>query len=109
MNRTTSAVMYVRNSGEPLIFHNYSAERPLPAGIFACKELTVIENGTFHEVDFSAQSDATTPAKPSEDSSGSLTQRLAQLLLAMSQQMSGIKLQNSAALTGRSGAIRSLP
>src|SRR5207302_596500 len=28
-NRTTSAVMYVRNSGEPLIIHNYSADRPL--------------------------------------------------------------------------------
>ena len=33
-NRTTSAVMYVRNSGEPLIVHNYSADRPLPAGLF---------------------------------------------------------------------------
>ena len=29
-NRTTSAVMYVRNGGEPVIIHNHWAERPLP-------------------------------------------------------------------------------
>lgn len=38
-NRTTSAVLYVRNNAEPLIVHNYWAERPfraasLPAGRF---------------------------------------------------------------------------
>ena len=32
--RTTSAVMYVRNSGEPVVIHNYCADRPLPAGTF---------------------------------------------------------------------------
>jgi hypothetical protein len=51
-NRTTSAVMYVRNSGEPLIIHNYSADRPLPAGIFSCQEIAVLPNGTFEEVNF---------------------------------------------------------
>ena len=51
-NRTTSAVMYVRNSGEPLIIHNYSADRPLPAGIFSCREIAVLPDGTFDEVNF---------------------------------------------------------
>jgi hypothetical protein len=58
-NRTTSAVMYVRNGGEPMIVHNYWAERPLPAGLFSCKEVTVTENGTFNEVDFSQQKAST--------------------------------------------------
>jgi len=51
-NRTTSAVMYVRNSGEPLIIHNYSADRPLPAGLFSCREIAVLPDGTFEEVNF---------------------------------------------------------
>ena len=51
-NRTTSAVMYVPNSGEPLIIHNYSADRPLPAGLFSCRELVVLPNGTFEEANF---------------------------------------------------------
>jgi hypothetical protein len=51
-NRTTSAVMYVRNSGEPLIIHNYWADRPLPAGIFSCREVAAT-NGKFDEVNFS--------------------------------------------------------
>jgi hypothetical protein len=51
-NRTTSAVMYVRNSGEPLIIHNYSADRPLPAGLFSCREIAVVSDGTFDEVNF---------------------------------------------------------
>jgi hypothetical protein len=55
-NRTTSAVMYVRNNGPPLVTHNYWAERPLRAGMFACKEALVLSNGTFDEVDFSATS-----------------------------------------------------
>lgn len=50
-NRTTSAVMYVRNSGEPLIIHNYWADRPLPAGIFLCREVAAT-NGKFDEVNF---------------------------------------------------------
>jgi hypothetical protein len=55
-NRTTSAVMYVRNNGEPLIIHNHWADRPLPAGLFQCKEITVVlkgQNGTFQSTDFS--------------------------------------------------------
>lgn len=51
-NRTTSAVMYVRNSGEPLIIHNCSADRPLPAGLFSCREIAVLSDGTFDEVSF---------------------------------------------------------
>jgi hypothetical protein len=51
-NRTTSAVMYVRNSGEPLIIHNYWAERPLNAGIFSCWEIAALRDGTFDEVNF---------------------------------------------------------
>lgn len=51
-NRTTSAVMYVRNSGEPLIVHNYSADRPLPAGLFSCREIAVLQDGSFAQVNF---------------------------------------------------------
>jgi hypothetical protein len=51
-NRTTSAVLYVRNSGEPLIIHNYWAARPLPAGLFSCREVAALPNGTFDEVTF---------------------------------------------------------
>jgi hypothetical protein len=51
-NRTTSAVMYVRNLGEPVVIHNYWADRPLPAGIFSCREIAVLPNGTFEEVNF---------------------------------------------------------
>jgi hypothetical protein len=40
------------NSGEPSIIHNYSADRPLPAGIFSCREIAVQPNGTFEEVNF---------------------------------------------------------
>src|SRR5262245_42678644 len=55
-NRTTSALMYVRNNGPPLVIHNYWAERPLRAGMFACEEALLLSNGTFDEVDFSATS-----------------------------------------------------
>jgi len=51
-NRTTSAVMYVRNLGEPVVIHNYWADRPLPAGIFSCREIAVLPNGTFEQVNF---------------------------------------------------------
>ena len=51
-NRTTGAVLYVRNSGEPLIIHNYWADRPLPAGLFSCREIATLPNGTFDEVNF---------------------------------------------------------
>ena len=44
--------MYVRNSGEPLIIHNHSADRPLPAGLFSCREIAVLPDGTFDEVNF---------------------------------------------------------
>jgi hypothetical protein len=55
-NRTTSAVMYVRNNGPPLVIHNYWAERPLRAGLFACKEALVLPDETFDEADFSPKS-----------------------------------------------------
>jgi hypothetical protein len=57
-NRTTSAVAYVRNDGEPLLIHNYWAHRPLRAGVFQCKEVAALPNGTFDEVDFSPKSTA---------------------------------------------------
>jgi hypothetical protein len=44
--------MYVRNSGEPLMIHNYWADRPLAAGIFPCLEVAALPNGTFDEVSF---------------------------------------------------------
>jgi hypothetical protein len=59
-NRTTSAVMYVRNNGEPLIIHNYWADRPLPAGLFSCREIAVVlngQNGTFRATDFSPKTE----------------------------------------------------
>ena len=51
-NRTTGAVMYVRNSGEPLIIHNYWADQALPAGLFSCREIAALPDGTFDEVNF---------------------------------------------------------
>jgi hypothetical protein len=58
-NRTTSAVMYVRNGGERVIIHNYWAERPLPAGLFRCREISVAKDGSFQETDFSTESEST--------------------------------------------------
>jgi hypothetical protein len=54
-NRTTSAVMHIRNGGEPLVVHNYWAHRPLRAGLLACREIAALRNGSFWQVDFSAQ------------------------------------------------------
>jgi hypothetical protein len=54
-NRTTSAVMYVRNGVEPVIVHNHWAERPLAAGLFACREISVTNGGSFQEVDYSSK------------------------------------------------------
>ncbi|MGJ5179947.1 hypothetical protein ACQR16_30560 [Bradyrhizobium oligotrophicum] len=51
-NRTTSAVLYVRNDGAPLIVHNYWAERPFPRGLFACREVSAQADGKFREDDF---------------------------------------------------------
>jgi hypothetical protein len=51
-NGTTSAVMYVRNSRDPLIIHNYWADRPLAAGLFPCREAGVLPDGNFDEVSF---------------------------------------------------------
>lgn len=51
-NRTTSALLYVRNDSEPLIIHNYWAHRPFPPGLFACKEISPQPDGTFRESDF---------------------------------------------------------
>jgi hypothetical protein len=52
-NRTTSAAVYVRNNGEPLVIHNYWAQQPLRAGMFACREVAALRNGAFEEADFS--------------------------------------------------------
>ncbi len=54
-NRTTSAVMYVRNGVEPVIVHNHWAERPLPAGLFGCREISVTNGGSFQEADYSSK------------------------------------------------------
>ncbi|WP_035981361.1 hypothetical protein [Bradyrhizobium sp. STM 3843] len=51
-NRTTSAVLYVRNDGEPLLIHNRWAHKRLPAGLFSCKEISLLQNGTFREIDY---------------------------------------------------------
>lgn len=51
-NRTTSAVLYVRNGGEPLLIHNHWARRPLPPGLFSCREVSLLPNGEFQETDF---------------------------------------------------------
>jgi hypothetical protein len=51
-NRTTSAVIYVRNGGKPLLVHNYWARKPFPAGLFECKEVSLLPNGKFQETDF---------------------------------------------------------
>lgn len=52
-NRTTSAVMYVRNKGQPLVVHNYWATRPFPHGVFSCKDVRAVDSGTFSETDHS--------------------------------------------------------
>lgn len=51
-NTTTSAVLYVRNNGEPLLVHNYWAQWPFPNGVFSCKEISLSLNGSFEETDF---------------------------------------------------------
>lgn len=58
-NRTTSAIVYIRNDSEPLVIHNYWAHRPLRAGVFACKEVLALSNRRFEEMDFSPTSTAT--------------------------------------------------
>lgn len=50
-NRTTSAVMYVRNGGSPVVIHNYWADRPFPRGIFRCKEIVPLDDGTFQDIE----------------------------------------------------------
>jgi hypothetical protein len=48
-NRSTSAVMYIRNNSEPIIVHNYWADRPFPHGVFSCKEIRAGADGKFHD------------------------------------------------------------
>jgi len=48
-NRSTSAVMYIRNDSKPIIVHNYWADRSFPPGLFSCKEIRASANGKFHE------------------------------------------------------------
>lgn len=52
-NRTTGAVLYVRNGGQPLLVHNYWAQKPFPTGLFECKEVSLLPSGAFQEADFS--------------------------------------------------------
>lgn len=46
-NRSTSAVMYIRNDSKPIIVHNYRADRPFPPGVFSCKEIRTSADGKF--------------------------------------------------------------
>jgi len=54
-NRTTSAVLYVRKGGEPLLVHNCWAHRPFPTGMFFCREISLLPTGSFQEVDFAGR------------------------------------------------------
>jgi hypothetical protein len=49
--RETSAVLSVRNGGTPLIVHNLWANKKLPEGLFACREILALPDGTFKEVE----------------------------------------------------------
>jgi hypothetical protein len=51
--RETSAVLFVRNGGAPIIIHNHWALREFPRGLFGCKEITALNDGTFQEIDYS--------------------------------------------------------
>jgi hypothetical protein len=53
-HRATSAVMYVRNGAPPVIIHNYWALHPFPQGVFHCKEIVALDDGTFNEIDYSS-------------------------------------------------------
>jgi hypothetical protein len=66
-NRSTSAVIYIRNDGAPLLIHNYWADRPLPAGRFSCREISVGSGGSFQETDFSEPEGSTEPSEPVAD------------------------------------------
>ena len=48
-NRSTSAVMYIRNDSKPIIVHNHWADRPFPPGVFSCKEIRTSSDGKFHD------------------------------------------------------------
>ena len=51
-NRSTSAVIYIRNNGEPLIVHNRWAYQTFPSAVFSCKEITLLESGEFKETNY---------------------------------------------------------
>jgi hypothetical protein len=57
-NRSTSAVIYIRNNRAPIVIHNYWAHRPLPVGLFSCLEISVGADGHFQENDFSQSTDS---------------------------------------------------
>jgi hypothetical protein len=48
-NRSTSAVMYIRNDDKPILVHNYWADRPFPPGVFSCKEIRTSADGKFND------------------------------------------------------------
>jgi hypothetical protein len=52
-NRTTSAVMYIRNDSKPLIVLNYWANRRFPRCMFSSKEIVLLDDGTFQQIDSS--------------------------------------------------------
>jgi hypothetical protein len=51
--RETSAVLFVRNGGALIIIHNRWALRKFPRGLFLCKEIIALNDGTFQEIDSS--------------------------------------------------------
>jgi hypothetical protein len=55
-NRSTSAVMYIRNDSKPIIVHNYWADRPFPPGVFSCKEIRTGADGKFHDTFYEPKS-----------------------------------------------------
>ena len=75
-NRTTSAVLYVRNDSEPLIIHNYWAYRPFPAGLFDCKEISVQPDRTFRESDFANRLNPPSTQEPSLKAFGQMLMRV---------------------------------
>lgn len=50
-NRTTSAVLYIRNQAAPILIHNYWEDNPFPQGFLPCNEIIALEDGTFEETE----------------------------------------------------------
>jgi len=50
-NRTTSAVLYIRNNAGSIVVHNCWADDPFPQGLLPCREIIALDDGTFQEMD----------------------------------------------------------